>query len=60
VIIACHHEQNIFKMGGLRKKLPLVYACLSGGWLGAGGTAAGDCRLLQQGRDPVGCAGIGA
>jgi NADH-quinone oxidoreductase subunit L len=26
VIIACHHEQNIFKMGGLRKKLPLVYA----------------------------------
>jgi NADH-quinone oxidoreductase subunit L len=27
VIIATHHEQNIFKMGGLRKKLPLVYAC---------------------------------
>src|ERR1044071_5186174 len=27
VIIACHHEQNIFKMGGLRKTLPLVYAC---------------------------------
>ncbi|MBA3581954.1 MAG: NADH-quinone oxidoreductase subunit L [Gammaproteobacteria bacterium] len=27
VIVACHHEQNIFKMGGLRKKLPLVYAC---------------------------------
>ncbi len=25
VIIALHHEQNIFKMGGLRKKLPLVY-----------------------------------
>lgn len=27
VIVACHHEQNIFKMGGLRKKLPLIYAC---------------------------------
>ncbi len=27
VIIACHHEQNIFKMGGLRKKIPLIYVC---------------------------------
>lgn len=27
VILACHHEQNIFRMGGLYKKLPLVYAC---------------------------------
>lgn len=27
VILACHHEQNIFKMGGLRKSIPLVYAC---------------------------------
>jgi NADH-quinone oxidoreductase subunit L len=26
VILACHHEQNIFKMGGLWKKLPLAYA----------------------------------
>ncbi|RAM68977.1 NADH-quinone oxidoreductase subunit L [Pseudomonas putida] len=26
VIVACHHEQNIFKMGGLWKKLPLAYA----------------------------------
>ncbi len=25
VILACHHEQNIFKMGGLRKSIPLVY-----------------------------------
>jgi NADH-quinone oxidoreductase subunit L len=37
VIIACHHEQDIFKMGGLRRKLPLVYACflVGGGALAA-------------------------
>lgn len=37
VIIACHHEQNIFKMGGLRKKIPFVYACF---WVGGGALAA--------------------
>ncbi|HEK2898934.1 TPA: NADH-quinone oxidoreductase subunit L [Proteus mirabilis] len=37
VIVACHHEQNIFKMGGLRKKIPFVYACflIGGGALAA-------------------------
>jgi NADH-quinone oxidoreductase subunit L len=37
VIIACHHEQNIFKMGGLWKKIPFVYACflIGGGALAA-------------------------
>ena len=33
VILACHHEQDIFKMGGLRKKLPLAYACFLVGGL---------------------------
>ncbi len=28
VIIALHHEQNIFKMGDLKKKLPLVYVTM--------------------------------
>ena len=28
VIVALHHEQNIFKMGGLRKKLPLIYTVM--------------------------------
>lgn len=27
VILACHHEQNIFNMGGLRKSIPLIYIC---------------------------------
>jgi NADH-quinone oxidoreductase subunit L len=37
VILACHHEQNIMKMGGLRKTIPLVYACflVGGGALAA-------------------------
>ena len=37
VIIACHHEQNIFKMGGLRKTIPFVYVCflVGGGALAA-------------------------
>jgi NADH-quinone oxidoreductase subunit L len=33
VILACHHEQDIFKMGGLRRKLPLAYACFLVGGL---------------------------
>jgi len=37
VILACHHEQNIFKMGGLRKSIPLIYVCflVGGGALSA-------------------------
>lgn len=37
VILACHHEQNIMKMGGLRKKIPFVYLCflVGGGALSA-------------------------
>ncbi|PPI88881.1 NADH-quinone oxidoreductase subunit L [Candidatus Pantoea edessiphila] len=27
LILSCNHEQNIFKMGGLRKKIPFIYAC---------------------------------
>lgn len=37
VILAVHHEQNIFKMGGLRHKIPLVFWCfiVGGGALAA-------------------------
>lgn len=32
IILACYHEQNIFKMGGLYKSMPLLYLCfLTGG-----------------------------
>ena len=29
VILALHHEQNIFKMGGLAKKLPVPFWCMA-------------------------------
>lgn len=44
VIIACHHEQNIFRMGGLRKKLPLVYAAFL-----VGGSALAALPLVTAG-----------
>ena len=44
VINACHHQQNIFKMGGLRKRLPLVYACFL-----VGGSALAALPLITSG-----------
>ncbi|WP_421297998.1 NADH-quinone oxidoreductase subunit L [Aeromonas veronii] len=44
VIVACHHEQNIFKMGGLRTSLPLVYACFL-----VGGSALAALPLVTSG-----------
>ncbi len=44
VIVACHHEQNIFKMGGLRKKIPFVYACFI-----VGGAALAALPLVTAG-----------
>ncbi|MFM5191989.1 NADH-quinone oxidoreductase subunit L [Aeromonas media] len=44
VIVATHHEQNIFKMGGLRKSLPLVYACFL-----VGGSALAALPLVTAG-----------
>ncbi|BAP58323.1 NADH-quinone oxidoreductase subunit L [Candidatus Tachikawaea gelatinosa] len=33
IVNTCNHEQNIFKMGGLKNKIPLVYFCfLIGGF----------------------------
>ncbi|MDX7998116.1 NADH-quinone oxidoreductase subunit L [Xenorhabdus sp. Reich] len=44
VILACHHEQNIFKMGGLRKRIPFVYLCFL-----VGGAALSALPLLTAG-----------
>ncbi|MDX1723374.1 MAG: NADH-quinone oxidoreductase subunit L [Pseudomonas sp.] len=44
VIVACHHEQNIFKMGGLRKPLPLAYLCFL-----VGGSALAALPLVTAG-----------
>ncbi|MGU7802709.1 proton-conducting transporter transmembrane domain-containing protein, partial [Escherichia coli] len=44
VILACHHEQNIFKMGGLRKSIPLVYVCFL-----VGGAALAALPLITAG-----------
>ena len=44
VIVACHHEQNIFKMGGLWKKLPLAYTSFI-----VGGAALSALPLLTAG-----------
>lgn len=44
VILACHHEQNIFKMGGLRKTIPFVYVCFL-----VGGAALAALPLVTSG-----------
>ncbi|MFC0267684.1 NADH-quinone oxidoreductase subunit L [Kushneria aurantia] len=44
VIIACHHEQNIFKMGGLWRSLKLPYACFL-----IGGAALSALPLVTAG-----------
>ncbi len=37
VIVALHHEQDIFKMGGLKKKLPVIYSVMLIGCLAISG-----------------------
>ena len=44
VILACHHEQNIFKMGGLWKKIPLAYVSFL-----VGGAALAALPLVTSG-----------
>ena len=51
VIESLHHEHNIFKMGGLKNKLPLVFRCFL-----AGAAALAALPLISAGffsKDPI-------
>ena len=52
VIHALHGEQDIRKMGGLRKELPITYWTFLIGALAIAGVPL-LVRVLQQGRDPL-------
>ena len=51
VIYACHHEQDIWKMGGLLKKMPITGVTFA---IGFAALIAVPChlRILLQGRNP--------
>ena len=58
VILALHHEQDIWKMGGLRKKMPVTFWTFMVGTLALARRAAVQ-RILQQGQHPrAGCRSI--
>ena len=52
VILALHHEQDIWKMGGLWKKTPITFWTFPHRHAGAGRCLAAG-RVLQQGRNPL-------
>ena len=51
VIHAVHEEQDMRRMGGLAKKIPITYRTMLIGSIAIAGHPAAR-RLLQQGRDP--------
>ncbi len=58
VILALHDEHNMFKMGGLRREMPLTFWTFLIASLLAVRPAAGDGGVLQQGHDPFGRVGV--
>jgi len=65
VIVALHHEQDMFKMGGLRKRLPVVYwtflvgaISLSAMPLIGAGFYSKDMILFEAGRSELGGTGF--
>ena len=53
VIHGCHEEQDIRRMGGLRKLMPVTFATYAVGHAGAERVSAVLLRVLEQGRDPA-------
>ncbi len=53
IIQALHEEQDIFRMGGLRQRMPQLYLGVSG-WGGQPGSLSSDSRFFQQGSDSSG------
>ena len=53
VIHGCHEEQNIRRMGGLRRLMPITFATYAVGMLALVRLSALLLRLLEQGRDPA-------
>ena len=65
IIVALHHEQDMFKMGGLRKRLPLVFwtffvgaISLSALPLIGAGFYSKDMILFEAARSELGSAGL--
>ena len=53
VIHGCHEEQDIRRMGGLRKLMPVTFATYAVGMLALSGLSALLLRVLEQGRNPA-------
>ena len=58
VILALHDEHDMFKMGGLRREMPLTFWTFLIGAGVAVRPAARDGGVLQQGPDPLGRVGV--
>jgi hypothetical protein len=53
VILAMHHEQNMFRMGGLRRELPVAFWTFLIGAASLSALPLVTAGFLQQGPDPV-------
>ncbi len=53
VIHGCHEEQDIRRMGGLRKFMPVTFATYAVGMLALTRLSAVLLRVLEQGRNPA-------
>ena len=57
ITMRLHHEQNIFRMGGLARRLPAAFWSFLIGSAALAALPTRHGRLLQQGGDPLRCLG---